>query len=61
MSAYSEMTLYAGSGQRLYLTPEERKQFADTAISHSVSNEARTFCRFVYYTGIVGIFPSKVT
>jgi integrase/recombinase XerD len=51
MAIYSEMTLYGSSGQRLYLNPAERRLFAQAAITQSVSNEARTFCRLVYYTG----------
>jgi len=51
MAQHSEMTLFDSSGQRLYLTPEERKRFAEAATKHSITNEARTFCRMLYYTG----------
>ena len=51
MAQNSEMRLFDDQGQRLYLTPEERRLFADTATQHSISNEARTFCRTLYYTG----------
>lgn len=45
------MRLYDDHGQRLYLTPEERQLFAGAALHAAASNEARTFCRTLYYTG----------
>ncbi len=48
--ALSEMRLYDALGHRLYLTPDERRAFASAALNHS-SNEVRTFCRALYYTG----------
>ncbi len=47
----NEMQLYDEQGQRLYLTPEERALFASTASTRSRTNEARTFCRMIFYTG----------
>ena len=47
----NEMQLFDVSGKRLYLTPEERNRFAQFASTHAKTNEARTFCRTIYYTG----------
>lgn len=47
----NEMQLFDVSGKRLYLTPEERNRFAHFASTHAKTNEARTFCRTIYYTG----------
>lgn len=43
-------TLWDERGKRLYLTPEERQRFRDTARAQD-DHHARTFCQFLYYTG----------
>ncbi len=45
-----EMRIQDRDGRRLYFTPEEREAFAEAA-KNAASNEARTLCRTLYYTG----------
>lgn len=47
----SLVPLFDSNGHRLYLTPDERSRFANAALNFSDSNESRTFCRTLYYTG----------
>lgn len=45
----SEKQLYDNQGKRLYLTPEERKAFYESA--KTASREVRTFCHTLHITG----------
>ncbi len=45
----NSMTLYNDEGERLYLTPEERKAFLDAACK--APRTVRTLCHVLVYTG----------
>lgn len=43
--------LFDDQGRRLYLNDQERYVFAEATLSEKISNEVRTFCRTLYFTG----------
>ena len=45
----SEMRIFSGSGERLYLTESERHRFLASAVEESREN--RVFCSVLHYTG----------